>query len=85
MNVGMNKMSEVMSRNKDDLYQLSQAIITTTVEYLGVAQGAIYLLNGWKASRGARFKWRGFGGAIGPRRYALRPGDAKGRWATSAR
>ncbi len=45
LNVGLSKMSDVMSRNKDDLHQLAQSIITETVEYLEVQQGAIYLIN----------------------------------------
>jgi PAS domain S-box-containing protein len=44
-NVGMNKMNEVMSLNKDDLFKLSQGIITSITEYVEVAQGAIYLVN----------------------------------------
>jgi ligand-binding sensor domain-containing protein len=44
-NVGMAGMSDVMSKNKDDLQKFSQSIITETVEYLEVQQGAIYLLN----------------------------------------
>lgn len=44
-NFGMNKMSEVMSRSKDDLFKLSQGIISQIVEYVEVAQGAIYLIN----------------------------------------
>ena len=45
LNVGMGRMSEVMSRNKDDLFKLSQSIISEMVEYVKVSQGAIYLLN----------------------------------------
>ncbi len=44
-NIGMSKMSEVMSKHKDDLHQLAQRIITEIVEYIEVQQGAIYLLN----------------------------------------
>lgn len=44
-NIGMAKMSNVMSRNKDNLEKLAQSIITEMVEYLEVQQGAIYLLN----------------------------------------
>ena len=44
-NIGMSKMSEVMSKNKDDLHQLAQSIITEMVEYIEVQQGAMYLLN----------------------------------------
>ncbi len=44
-NIGMAKMSDVMSKNKDDLLKLSQRIITEMVEYVGIQQGALYLLN----------------------------------------
>ncbi len=44
-NVGMAKMSDVMSKNKDDLKKFSQSIITELVEYIDVQQGAIYILN----------------------------------------
>ena len=44
-NIGMSKMSEVMSKNKDNLHQLAQSIITELVEYIEVQQGAMYLLN----------------------------------------
>lgn len=44
-NVGMGRMSAVMSQNKDDFKQLSQSIITEIVEYIEVSQGVIYLVN----------------------------------------
>ncbi|MBN1952179.1 MAG: PAS domain-containing protein [Bacteroidales bacterium] len=44
-NVGMGRMSQVMSQNKDNLHQLSQSIISEIVEYVEVSQGAIYLIN----------------------------------------
>ncbi len=44
-NEGMIKMSQVMSQKKDDLHMLSQGIITELVEYLQIAQGAIFILN----------------------------------------
>lgn len=44
-NVGMAKMSGVMSKNKDNLQKFSQSIITELVEYVEVQQGAIYILN----------------------------------------
>jgi PAS domain S-box-containing protein len=44
-NIGMSRMNEVMSSNKDDLFKLSQGIITNVVEYVEAAQGAIYLVN----------------------------------------
>ncbi len=44
-NVGMAKMSDVMSKNKDDLKKFSQSLITELVEYIEVQQGAIYILN----------------------------------------
>jgi|GEM_PF-1251426 len=44
-NVGMSKMSQVMSSQKDDLAELSRNIITVLAEYLNVQQGALYLIN----------------------------------------
>ncbi len=44
-NVGMAKMSEVMSKNKDELQKFAQSIITELVDYIEVQQGAIYMLN----------------------------------------
>ena len=44
-NGGMIKMSRVMSQKKDDLHMLSQGIITELVEYMDIAQGAIFILN----------------------------------------
>jgi transcriptional regulator with GAF, ATPase, and Fis domain len=44
-NVGMAKMSDVMSKNKDDLQKFSQSIIIELVEYVKVEQGALYILN----------------------------------------
>jgi len=44
-NVGMTKMSDVMSKNKDDLQKFSQSIITELIEYVQVEQGVLYILN----------------------------------------
>ncbi len=44
-NEGMIKLSELMSRNKEDIHKLTQSIITELCEYLEVQQGAIYLIN----------------------------------------
>ncbi len=44
-NVGMAKIGDVMSKNKDDLQKFTQSIITELVEYVEVQQGAIYILN----------------------------------------
>jgi ligand-binding sensor domain-containing protein len=41
---GMTTISEVISKNKDDLKKLSHEIISELVKYLEVEQGAIYIL-----------------------------------------
>ena len=44
-NTGLDKINKVITNNKDDLFKLSQSIIVTIVEYIEVAQGALYLIN----------------------------------------
>jgi ligand-binding sensor domain-containing protein len=44
-NEGLNKFSELMSKNKGDINKLTQVIITNLVEYVEAEQGGIFLLN----------------------------------------
>jgi len=42
-NTGMVKFSEILSKNKDDVEQLSSAVISNLVKYTGAAQGVMYV------------------------------------------
>ncbi len=44
-NEGLNKFSELMSKNKGDVKKLTQVIITNLVEHVEAEQGGIFLLN----------------------------------------
>jgi hypothetical protein len=44
-NEGLNKFSELMSKNKGDIKKLTQVIISNLVDYVGAEQGGIFLLN----------------------------------------
>ncbi|MDC0584245.1 GAF domain-containing protein [Bacteroidales bacterium] len=44
MNVGITKFSEIISKNKDSLEQLSQSIIHELIDYLDADQGIIYIV-----------------------------------------
>ena len=43
-NEGLNKFSELMSKNKGDIKKLAGSIISNLVEYVGAEQGGIFLL-----------------------------------------
>ncbi len=44
-NTGIEKINKVITSNKENLSKLSRNIIVTIVEYIEVAQGALYLVN----------------------------------------
>ncbi|HJX71397.1 MAG TPA: two-component regulator propeller domain-containing protein, partial [Bacteroidales bacterium] len=44
-NEGLNKFSELMSKNKGDIKKLTQVIISNLIDYVGAEQGGIFLLN----------------------------------------
>ncbi len=44
-NEGLNKFSELMSKNKGDIKKLTQVIISNLIDYLEAEQGGIFLLN----------------------------------------
>jgi ligand-binding sensor domain-containing protein len=44
-NEGLNKFSELMSKNKGDIKKLTRSIINNLVDYVGAEQGGIFLLN----------------------------------------
>ncbi len=43
--IGLNKFSEIISKNKEDLTKLGQQIIFELVKYIGANAGAIYIVN----------------------------------------
>ncbi|MCG8700905.1 MAG: GAF domain-containing protein [Bacteroidales bacterium] len=45
LNGGLARFSEILSKNKDDLDQLSQVIINELVRYLGAIQGVLFIVN----------------------------------------